>query len=429
MTPRTHLPLATILAASLGAPNLAAQQPNQSLEQRVRALEASARSGSGATANSSGQQAPETTRRGIGHLGQTTIFDPTFNPAISVIGDFVYSGTDANDNFESHNQFRVRDVEVGLVGRIDPSLSYQVYVHFSEEDIELEEAYLLADDWLPGTFSLKAGRFNSDFGKLSPIHDHDLPFVDKPQVLQEYLGGALRGTGIELHHNTELGESTLLRWSAGAVNGLDGDTHAVFGPGAGHGHDEEGAEPFGDRDFENLAFTGRVTALTDIGETGTLQIGGSVAWAPEARSFFDTGTSVIAADLETLVAGVDATFKTLDPETGSGFRFGAELLISDNESSDDGMTIAQNESSGFYAYVESIFGPTWSIGASGGVYEHAENDNEDSTDVGAFVTYRRNEFNRLRLEVRHFDDPMEDSIGVMLQWTTILGSHGHGVDW
>ncbi len=166
-----------------------------------------------------------------------------------------------------------------------------------------------------------------------------------------------------------------------------------------------------------------------MGETSTFQIGASVAHAPEARSFFDNGNSVISADLRSTVLGLDIALKTLDPVSGTGLNIGAEFLRAKNESSDDGLTIVDTQADGFYAYIERIAGKSWSFGASGGRYEHAEDNAERSWDAGVFVTHRANEFNRIRLEARHFDDPGPNYYGVMLQWTVILGSHGHGVDW
>ena len=263
------------------------------------------------------------------------------------------------------------------------------------------------------------------------MHDHDLPFVDKPQVLQEYLGGALRGTGLELHHDFGAGEATLLRWSLGVANDLDGDAHSIFGPSAGgHDHDDEdGPEPFGNRNFDNFAYMARLSVVSDVGEESTLQIGASVAHAPEARTFFESGTTVISADLQTTIVGADVTFKTLDPAAGSGLNIGVELLRSIRESSDDGLTITNTGANGFYGYIERVANSNWSYGVSGGHFEHAEDNAETSWDAGVFLTHRVNEFNRLRLEARHFDDPGVNSYGVMLQWTVILGSHGHGVDW
>jgi len=381
----------------------------------------------------------EETRRGIGDFSQTTLFDNTFNPALSLSADFIFAVSDKDDTFETLDQFRLRSVELGVFGRVDPHVAYFAVVHFDDGDVELEEAYGLWDEGMPDTFSLKGGRYNIDFGKVSPIHEHDLPFVDKPQVIQEYLGGALRGTGLELHHWFPVGDTNLIRWSAGIVNALDGDSHPVFGPLAGEEHhhgDEEGAEPFGERDAENFAFTGRVTALFELSDETTLQIGGSAAWSPEDRAFYELMSgSVVVEDLERLVLGGDVTLDWADPTSGESLVFSGEFLWSraDFAEEDDAggapMTMRNVSSIGFYAYAEWAFNRHWSIGASGGWFEHAEESSHSSWDIGAFVTWRIDEYNRLRLEGRHFDDPDEDYWGLMLQWTVILGSHGHGLGW
>lgn len=399
-------------------------------------------------------------RRGIADMSQTTLFDNTFNPAVTVLGDFVLTASNQDDSVETQNQFILRDVEVGIYGRVDPHLAYFVFVHFDEEEIELEEAYGLVDDWLPDTFWLKFGRYNLDFGKLVPIHDHDLPFVDKPGVIQDYLGGSLRGTGVELHHWLPIGDFHLFRWTVGIVNQLDGDTHAVTGPLAGedHDHDEEGAEPFGERSFDDFAFHARISALFEIGQESTLQIGASGAWAPEARSFVEVEApgavpfgvepddhEVVAVDLERAIVGVDVTYKWLDPATGEGLTIGAEGFMSysrflpeDDEDHDHAVGIGaagpgteENTAFGFYAYTEYFFNPRWSLGVSGEWFERAQEAGETWWDVGSFLTWRVDEFNRIRLEARYFEDSViqEEYFVVMAQWTVILGSHGHGIDW
>lgn len=384
--------------------------------------------------------AKQETRRGIGNLSQTTVFDNTFNPALSLTADFVLAVSDRDDTYEDLDQFRLRGLEVGIFGRVDPHVAYFAVIHFDRDIIEVEEAYGLWDDGMPDTFSLKAGQFNMDFGKVSPVHEHDLSFVDKPQVIQEYLGGSLRGTGLELHHWFPLGDTHLIRWSAGLVNGLDGDAHPIFGPLAGgHDHeheDEEGAEPFGERDIENFAFSGRVTAMFELSANATLQVGTSAAWSPEERAFFELMSgSVVVEDLERFVLGTDVTFKWGDPATGESLVVSGEFLWSkaDFAEEDDAggapATMRNVSSIGFYGYAEWAFNRFWSVGASGGWFEHAEDSALESWDMGAFLTWRIDEFNRLRLEGRYFDDPDEEYWGLMLQWTVILGSHGHGIPW
>jgi hypothetical protein len=385
-------------------------------------------------------------RQGIGSLGQTTIFDNVFNPAISVTGDFVVAASNLNDSYDLYNQFILRSLEIGIAGRVDPLLAYYVAIHFDEGDVELEEAYGIADDWLPGTFTLKFGRYNMDFGKLSPLHEHDLPFVDKPGVLQEYLGGSLRGTGVELHQWFGLGESTLVRWSVGMVNRLDGDVHAVVGPLAGehHHHHDDDIDAFGERDLCDFAYNARVTALFEVGSQSTLQIGASVAWSPNQREFLGGGDEHeeeehSKEDLKRLIWGLDVAYKWEDFASGEAFTLGGELLLLDHDflgEHEEGHdheehAVGDETAFGFYVYGLYSFDRYWSIGASFDWFERAMDDSDEWWDAGAWVTYRLNEFNRLRLEGRYVeDDLLDDGYWVlMLQWTTLLGTHGHGIDW
>ena len=52
-------------------------------------------------------------------------------------------------------------------------------------------------------------------------------------------------------------------------------------------------------------------------------------------------------------------------------------------------------------------------------------------DGGIFVPYNIDHFNRLRFEIQAVhDDLLSDSYFVaMLQWTTLIGSHAHPLDW
>ena len=375
-------------------------------------------------------------RRGLAEFSQTTLFENNFNPAFSVVGDFILSGSDRDDSFEDLNQFHLRAVELGVYGRVDPNVAYYFVVHFDEEEIELEEAYAWWDDGLPSTFTLRGGRYNVDFGKLSAVHDHDLPFVDKPAVLQDYLGGALRGTGLELHHWFPVGDSHLIRWSVGIVNEFSGDTHPIVGPAAGdhHHEDEEGPEPFGEREFESFGFNGRLTGLFELGSETTLQAGASVAYSPEARRFFFDGMmNVGEAELEQTIVGFDLTFVWKDEETGKGLTVGGEFLASFQDFLDeDSGALSDEDALGFYVYGEFFINSRWSVGASVNWLERAEDPSAEWFDVGGWVSWRANEFNRLRLELRYFDDELgedETFFVAMLQWTVIIGSHGHGVDW
>ena len=56
------------------------------------------------------------------------------------------------------------------------------------------------------------------------------------------------------------------RQQLGIANDIGGEAHPIVGPLAdeGHDHDDDDAEVFGERDFENFAFNGRATAQFEV---------------------------------------------------------------------------------------------------------------------------------------------------------------------
>ena len=375
-------------------------------------------------------------REGLSSFGQTTVFDNRFNPAFGVIGDFVFAASNKNDGHDQYNRFFMRGAELTIAGEVDPFISYYATIHMDEDELELEEAYGDAYDLLPGNMSLKFGRMNVDYGKQATMHEHQLPYVDKPGVLQEYVGGAVRGTGVELHNWFPVGDDHLMRYTVGVFTRPDGDAHVIAGPIAG----EEPFSPgpvFGERGPEDLAYTFRLTGLFETSETATLQVGISGLWAPELKTPLEDLIGPIAPagaviDLEKAVLGFDVEYLDVSPEDGSGWQAGGEAFLSMTSFPNDTGTSLERESAlGFYSYGEYHFDKYWSVGGSVDWFQHAQDSSKDWFDAGAFVTWKMDEFNRLHLEVRWFDDDLlnEDWFVVMVQWTTIIGSHGHGIRW
>ena len=391
------------------------------------------------------QAQDDSSRIGLGDYGQTTVLDNRFNPAISFIGDMVATWSDDEGIEAGADGFKLRGAEIGLFGAVDNAYEFHGIIFFDDEDVELEEAYVLATDWLTPTSHIKAGRFNMDFGKLSPIHDGELPMMDKPSVLQEYIGGTLKGTGAERHWWSPLGDTSLLRGSIGVFQSADSDAHVILGPGGGHHHheDEEEEEEGPLREAGDFAINARLSTLFDVTDSATLQLGGSLMTAPERVFGVDEDD---IQDVNKSVMGLDLTYVDMDESNGSGFRFQAEALMNDQDEGELDETdplnpvfnVTNTEASGFYVMAERVMDSRNTIGFSFNQYEPAEDSAEESSDFGVFYTKQLNEFNRLRFEVRSFKDlvleedgveELVDFTAVSLQWTVQLGSHGHGLEW
>ncbi len=108
------------------------------------------------------------------------------NPDISVIGDFIgtagYPGNRPTPSLEMHES------EVGFQEVIDPYARADFFISFSEHAVDVEEGFLTFTS-LPGGLQFKVGKMRAAFGKVNTMHNHVLPWTDRPLVTQDIVGG------------------------------------------------------------------------------------------------------------------------------------------------------------------------------------------------------------------------------------------------
>ena len=108
------------------------------------------------------------------------------NPDISVIGDFV--GGIGNHANRPTPALEMHESEVGFQEIIDPYARADFFISFGEQGVNLEEGYLTFTA-LPAGLQLRAGKMRAAFGKVNTTHNHVLPWVDRPLVSQNLVGG------------------------------------------------------------------------------------------------------------------------------------------------------------------------------------------------------------------------------------------------
>jgi hypothetical protein len=118
-------------------------------------------------------------------------FPSLFNPAIGLVIDTVGSYTKDGGNFE------FRSAELGLSATVDPFARAYAFINGTQDNIEVEEAAIVTTS-LPYNLTVKGGRFFADFGRLAHFHDHELPFVNRPIVLDQYVNGESQADGVEV---------------------------------------------------------------------------------------------------------------------------------------------------------------------------------------------------------------------------------------
>src|SRR2546422_1887871 len=132
-----------------------------------------------------------------------------FNPSIGLVGETVFSyrtkGSDqiGSDRPGGFDVFQ-RSIELDIAAAVDPFAKGYAVINASAESatgeatLTVEEAALQTTS-LPHNLELKAGRFFGEFGRLGYIHDHELPFVNRPLVLDQYIGGETKTDGLQLN--------------------------------------------------------------------------------------------------------------------------------------------------------------------------------------------------------------------------------------
>jgi len=92
----------------------------------------------------------------------------------------------------------LQEVELALQATVDPYVRGDVFITFTPDGVEVEEAFLRTLS-LPWGLQVKAGQIYSPFGRTSQLHRHQWTFVDQPLAMQRLVGAeGLSGAGGDL---------------------------------------------------------------------------------------------------------------------------------------------------------------------------------------------------------------------------------------
>src|SRR5262249_59742441 len=102
-----------------------------------------------------------------------------FNPDIAVIGDFL--GAAGVNHSEHQPSLEMHESEASFQAVVDPYARADFFISFGEEGVNLEEGYLTLTS-LPGGLLTKVGKMRAAFGKVNTLHNHVMPWTDRPLV-------------------------------------------------------------------------------------------------------------------------------------------------------------------------------------------------------------------------------------------------------
>jgi hypothetical protein len=362
-----------------------------------------------------------------------------FNPAIGLVGDIVFSyrskgsdetGSDRPGGFDVW----MRALELNVAASVDPFAKAYAVVTASadsatgEATFGVEEAALQTTS-LPWNLELKAGRFFGEFGRLGYIHDHELPFVNRPLVLDNYIGGESQSDGLQLNWLPPIPHYVSL--TVGVGDHYGGDSPNPDHPGTF-------------RAFDGLNFWGRLSTYFDLTPDWQFETGVSGLINPKTE---DRGGALLQpngistlTEKERRLAGFDVklSYVPLQNNQFQSFTWGTEVLYSDNRylSDPNGLPASGDEftenvgSVGLYSYVTYKWSRQWSAGFLFDWVQSAQNHSDETAAYSPFITFALSHWNQLRLQYTHTDhnavSGLKPDDAIYLQWSWIIGSHSHG---
>jgi hypothetical protein len=407
------------------------EQRMRELEDRVIALEGQIRMlkaaqappasaqptpGQPATPMTAGEAVPQTSVPGAGTVAPQTqaqaaglTQEPTLggasgsaakaiNPDISVIGDFIGAiGGNSQQNSVSLQPIpalQMHESELGLQSIIDPYARGDFFISFGEQGVNLEEGYITFTA-LPAGFVAKVGKMRSAFGKVNTMHNHVLPWVERPLVSNNLVGGE---DGID---------------DAGfSVERIIPAPKGIFLEGTGQLFRGDSADVFQSSQRSDVSTVLHLRGYRDITESTNVDLGVSYA-----RGHNDQGSAFL-----THLYGVDATvrWKPLRRSIYHSFVGRSEFIWSNRQQ----LPVTQ-KSFGYYASADYQLGRRWFLG---GRYDHSDRNRNDAlTDKGGSIvlTYWPSEFSQLRGQYRFTRYANNiDANELFVQLIFSLGAHG-----
>jgi hypothetical protein len=361
-----------------------------------------------------------------------------FNPSIGLVGETIFSyrsrgssetGSDTPGGFDIFQ----RSVELNVAGSVDPFAKGYAVINATadaatgESSLGVEEAAIQTTA-LPGNLEVKAGRFFGEFGRLGYIHDHELPFVNRPLVLDQYIGGESRTDGVQMN------------WLVPAEHYIS----LTLGTGINFGGDNP---PNFVGDFRNgseLNYWGRLSTYFELTPDISLEPGISGLWNPSTVAQWDPAVQDLPTvagntytERERRLVGADMvlSWKPLRNNQFQSLTWGTEVLYSDNhydvsDPSGNALSGTTVGAYGLYSYLTYKWHRQWSSGIQYEWLEDMVNKQAKTSAYSANVTWALSHWNQLRLQYTYTDPNAASGLradnAVYMQWAWIIGSHAHG---
>ena len=322
-----------------------------------------------------------------------------FNPDIAVIGDFLgAAGSNKVPNPEP--ALTMHESEAAFQAIVDPYARADFFFSFGEQGVNLEEGYLTFPA-VPGGLLVRAGKMRAAFGKINTLHNHVLPWTDRPLVTRSLMGGedGINDAGFSVARL--IPNPWIFLEATGQV--FRGDSSDVFR-----------STKRGD-----LSYVGHLRGYQDITESTNIDLGISYARGHNASGIVDDRD---LGQFRTTLYGTDATVRWRPLRRSIYHSFvGRSEFVWSRRGQPNGIQSAL----GYYFSGDYQFARRWFAGIR---YDRSKRaDDALLTDKGqsAVLTYWPSEFSQLRGQYRrtqYANGPTANEFLMQLQFS--IGAHG-----
>jgi hypothetical protein len=281
--------------------------------------------------------------------------------------------------------------------------------------VNLEEGYITFTA-LPAGLVARVGKMRSAFGKINTLHNHVLPWIDRPMVTGNLVGGE---DGID-----DAGFSVTRAFAGPKGLFLDATGQVFRG---------DSSDVFKASNRSDLSVVGHIRGYKDLNENTNVDIGASFA-----RGHNDVGVNFAGAKSPgtfiTNLYGVDATlrWKPLRRSIYHSFIGRTELIWSDRGGLPAAFAGGVNSTApptqrafGFYASGDYQLGRRWFIGGRFDDSDRARAARLNDKGGSLVLTYWPSEFSQLRAQYRaaHYAENITAN-ELRFQVQFVLGAHG-----
>ena len=380
------------------------KSPEQLLPPQL--LLASAHPQPGMLASVAAPAAPQTTQTQT--FGGASGNAKLLNPDISLIGDFI--GTAGRNTVSPSPSLQMHETEVGMQAIIDPYARADAFLSFGETGVNVEEAYITFTS-LPAGLLLKVGKMRAAFGKVNTIHNHALPFIDRPLVTNNLVGGedGIDDAGLSLSRFLPAPKNWFLEGTAQVFRGDSDDLFRAYRS-------------------QDLSVVGHLRAYRDLSESTNLDLG--VSYSRGNSAGLQTASNPSAFFTNLYAADATLGWKPLRRAIYHAFLLRNEFFWSARDQLSPANFFQTQHAFGFYSNAEYRANRRWTLGGRFDRSGRATNASLADTGFSGILTYWPSEFSQIRGQYRYghlWDTPNDrftNANEFLFQFLFVMGAHG-----